>query len=92
MHTLNTKNLTGKVWYGNELYEVENILEPEKGNHYLLLKKDGELILIHCGNDEFYPDTKIVRQIMKTQKASLADAEARKEILTNIWLEQFEIK
>ena len=77
------KKLTKNVWYQRMKWRVEQILEPNKFDTFLLLSREIDnmihpdskvipidMVLIDVHNHTFYPDTKKVRgMIAKIQKA-----------------------
>lgn len=68
--------LTKYVWYEAVKWKVVKLIQPNKHDDFLLLERrtncvheDGspsmDMTVIDCHNDEFYPNTKKVRALMK---------------------------
>jgi len=97
---INKKKITPKVWFDYELWDVVKIISPNKFDDFLLLSRKIttriheddkttpiDMVLLHCGNDEFYPNTKEVKSIMKESKDKNERERINNETLSNCWLE-----
>jgi hypothetical protein len=96
------RKLTKKVWYDNELWDVVDIISPNKHEDFIILKcmrndlayDDGtiasDFILIDAHNDEFFPNTKQNSKIMKEMRANKAKLKRLRDKhydkLINSWL------
>lgn len=101
------KKLTKKVYCIGYWWKVERVFSPTKYDDYILISRkdentchdDGtvpvEMALIDCHNDEFYPDTRKVREALAWLKPGIdpsreARDEAAKKTLTHAWLDHFD--
>jgi len=95
------KKLTKKLWVDSCLWKVERVISPTKYDDYILLSRESEttvhedgtipiyMTLIDVHNDEFYPNTKEVRDIMKERQKCRERKMYEDDPLTNIWLSMF---
>lgn len=85
-------NLGKQIWFNEELWDIVEIISPTKYDHYILIKierndqihcdtktRPVEMRLIDCGNNEFYPNSKEVAELIK----NLKNTQNKKEILEN---------
>jgi hypothetical protein len=97
------KNLTEKIWYLGDLYEVIQVFSPHKEEDFIVLnnpntntvhedgKQSSDMFMIDAHNDEFFPNTAEVRKIMNEIREAEENVEKIKrkhsEKLTKAWLE-----
>jgi hypothetical protein len=99
---INQKNK--KVWFQGKLWLVVDHLKPTKHDQYLLVKRiergrvhyqtkvnPVEMKLIDCQNDNFYPNTKEVRNLLKDISTRADRIQSNKTKLSLIWLEKIGI-
>lgn len=102
---INRNKLTKKVWFEESLWDVEQVISPNKHQDYLLLGQDSDttgyddgtlariLILIDARNVEFYPNTSKIKRIMQ-ERGQLAKARSKALLhddspLSQAWLGMF---
>jgi len=98
-----TKKLTKYIWYEGKRYKIIDFISPNKFDDFILCSRlrdkhihnDGktipvDMILLDCHNDEFYPDTKKVRDIIYdndgTAKYLREKDSINRQYLTSQWL------
>lgn len=95
------KNKIGKqVWFDGILWDVDKIFSPTKFDHYILVKRirkgqihedrkthPVDMMLIDSGNDQFYPNTKEVRGMMRVLNGGKIQITEIQEKLSHIWLD-----
>ena len=87
-----------KLWYDDKLWDVKKIISPNGKDHYILLSRertdqihsDGkttpeDMVLVDIGNDEFYPDTEEVRELIRSKKEHYNNIETIYNQLRGKW-------
>lgn len=96
--------LTKKIWFEGELWDLVDVIQPNKYDDFLLLKtetdcvhEDGspamDMVVVHAQDHEFYPNTKEVREKMeeinKARKEFNSTCTKHRTELDRIWLRCF---
>jgi hypothetical protein len=92
--------ITKYVWFENEKWKVEQIIQPTKFDCYLLISQNQTMMthadqkttpiyitIVDIHNDVFYPDTKQVRELIERQKWYTHRVQSMNKKLQNIWLD-----
>ena len=102
---INKSKLTKYVWFQQSLWEVIDMVSPNKYDDFLVLKQDTncvhpdgvpaeDIICISCQNDIFYPNTKAVKKAMKEIQEAKDNYLSKKQEfdkqLTAEWLSVFQ--
>jgi hypothetical protein len=88
-----------KVWFDDILFSVVKHYKPNRFDDYLVLsmKKEDQIhddhktipfdmYMVDCHDDEFYPDNKKVRKLIKEKKEFEEKAIIIHSELTDIWM------
>lgn len=87
-----------KLWYGEELWQVVEVFQPNSEYKNILVQRmlydqtyeNGdtpvEMLIIDAGNDEYYPDTQRVRNLMTSIRKHKKSIEKLERKLSEIWL------
>ena len=101
---INKKKVGKKVYFDGELWKVQEIIQPNKFDDFLLLTRkirDGihedhktipvDIICIDAHNDTFYPYNKKTKKKIDLLKEKLVDETTAKlrSLLDNSWLDCF---
>lgn len=91
-----------KVWYQGELWDVDQVLSPNREQDFLLVSQvrddavneDGSpvvhMAMIEVANDACYPNTREVRKIMKQEKEFMNALLTHRAKLSEAWLSLIE--